>query len=441
MTEALPRLSDTAMVNRQNVEALRARIVQRYEGLSPRLKQVAAYALEHPNDIGLETLAVIAKRCKVQPSTIVRFAKTFGYDGASEMQKLFRDEFLSLAPSPSYADRIRQFNERAGDVASQSPSELLREFTDGNIAALQHLNQTTRQADLERGVRLIAEAESVYLVGLRRSFPVAAYLAYALRHADKRAYLVDGLAGMMVEQSSMLGPKDLLIATSFRPYAQQTATSSTSAARARRPRHRDQRQPALADRAQCRPLLRGQGRGVPQVPLADGVALPRADAGDQLRLPADGRRASAADVMKTFALFGAGRIGRIHAANIRAHAGARLKYVVDVAADAARESPRRRGATHADAGSRARRPRGGRAPDREPDRHACRPDRGRRRCRQGDPLRKAGRSRRRACAALRRRGGTAGILLAIGFNRRYDPSFRRSRPASTPARSATSSPC
>jgi DNA-binding MurR/RpiR family transcriptional regulator len=224
MTEDLPGQSDSAMTNRRNnVEALRARIVQRYEGLSPRLKQVAAYALEHPNDIGLETLAVIAKRCKVQPSTIVRFAKTFGYDGASEMQKLFRDELLSLAPSPSYADRIRQFNERAGDVATQSPSELLREFTDGNIAALQHLNESTRQADLERAVRMIGEAETVYLVGLRRSFPVAAYLAYALRHADKRAYLIDGLAGMLVEQSTMLGPNDLLIATSFRSYAQQTA--------------------------------------------------------------------------------------------------------------------------------------------------------------------------------------------------------------------------
>jgi DNA-binding MurR/RpiR family transcriptional regulator len=224
MTEDLPGQSDSAMTNRRNnVEALRARIVQRYEGLSPRLKQVAAYALEHPNDIGLETLAVIAKRCKVQPSTIVRFAKTFGYDGASEMQKLFRDELLSLAPSPSYADRIRQFNERAGDVTTQSPSELLREFTDGNIAALQHLNESTRQADLERAVRMIGEAETVYLVGLRRSFPVAAYLAYALRHADKRAYLIDGLAGMLVEQSTMLGPNDLLIATSFRSYAQQTA--------------------------------------------------------------------------------------------------------------------------------------------------------------------------------------------------------------------------
>lgn len=223
MTEALQRQPDSAMTTRNNIEALRARIVQRYESLSPRLKQVAAYTLEHPNDIGLETLAVIARRCKVQPSTIVRFAKTFGYDGASDMQRLFRDELLSLAPSPSYAQRIREFNDRAGDVSLQSPSTLLREFTQGNIAALQHLNETTRQSDLERGVRMIAEAESVYLVGLRRSFPVAAYLAYALRHADKRAYLVDGLAGMIVEQSTMLGPKDLLIATSFRPYAQPTA--------------------------------------------------------------------------------------------------------------------------------------------------------------------------------------------------------------------------
>jgi DNA-binding MurR/RpiR family transcriptional regulator len=159
----------------------------------------------------------------VQPSTIVRFAKTFGYEGASDMQKLFRDELLSLAPSPSYAERIRQFNERAGDVAAQSPSDLLHEFVQGNIAALQHLDETTRQSELERGVRLIAEAAAVYLVGLRRSFPVAAYLAYALRHADKKTYLVDGLAGMIVEQSSMMGPGDLLIATSFRPYAQPTA--------------------------------------------------------------------------------------------------------------------------------------------------------------------------------------------------------------------------
>jgi myo-inositol 2-dehydrogenase/D-chiro-inositol 1-dehydrogenase len=39
--------------------------------------------------------------------------------------------------------------------------------------------------------------------------------------------------------------------------------------------------------------------------------------------------------MKNFAIFGAGRIGRIHAANIAAHGAARLKYVVDLDAEAA----------------------------------------------------------------------------------------------------------
>jgi DNA-binding MurR/RpiR family transcriptional regulator len=42
--------------------------------------------------MGLQTLAVIAGRCKVQPSTVVRFAKAFGYAGATDMQRLFRDE-------------------------------------------------------------------------------------------------------------------------------------------------------------------------------------------------------------------------------------------------------------------------------------------------------------------------------------------------------------
>src|SRR6186713_1578327 len=70
----------------KDVERLRAQIIARHDELSPRLRQVAAYVLDHPNDMGLQTLAVIAERCEVQPSTIVRFAKAFGYDGASQMQ-------------------------------------------------------------------------------------------------------------------------------------------------------------------------------------------------------------------------------------------------------------------------------------------------------------------------------------------------------------------
>jgi DNA-binding MurR/RpiR family transcriptional regulator len=206
-----------------NSEKLRAEIVKSYDNLSPRLQQVAKYVLDNPNDMALQTLAVIADRCHVQPSTIVRFAKTFGYDGASQMQELFRDEILTQPPSPSYAERIRQFNRRAGANGSLAPHDVMREFADSNILALEHLKDSVRKADLERAIDLIRGANAVYIVGLRRSFPVASYLAYALRHVDKRAYLLDGVAGMLSEQASMLNAKDLLIAISFNPYAPETA--------------------------------------------------------------------------------------------------------------------------------------------------------------------------------------------------------------------------
>lgn len=206
----------------KSLETLRGDIVRRYEELSPRLQQVAKYVLENPNDLALQTLAVIAERCEVQPSTIVRFAKTFGYEGASDMQELFKDEMLTQAPSPSYAERIRQFSRRAGTAGALAPQDVMHEFADSNILALEHLKSSVRKADLERAVDMIAGANAVYIVGLRRSFPVASYLAYALRHVDKRAYLLDGVAGMLAEQSTMLTSKDLLIAISFQPYAAET---------------------------------------------------------------------------------------------------------------------------------------------------------------------------------------------------------------------------
>jgi myo-inositol 2-dehydrogenase/D-chiro-inositol 1-dehydrogenase len=131
--------------------------------------------------------------------------------------------------------------------------------------------------------------------------------------------------------------------------------------------------------------------------------------------------------MKTFALFGAGRIGRIHAANIAAHAGARLRYVVDVDASAAAGIAAATGATVAgtdtvlaDAGVDAL------LVASPTDTHAALIEAGAAAgkailCEKPVDL-DVGRARSAVAAAER-----AGILLAIGFNRRYDPSFRRIR--------------
>jgi myo-inositol 2-dehydrogenase/D-chiro-inositol 1-dehydrogenase len=131
--------------------------------------------------------------------------------------------------------------------------------------------------------------------------------------------------------------------------------------------------------------------------------------------------------MRTFALFGAGRIGRIHAANIAAHAGARLKYVVDVdaaAADAIATSTNAavvdKKTALADAGVDAL------LVASPTDTHAALIEAGSAAgkailCEKPVDL-DAARARKAVAAAE-----SAGVLLAIGFNRRYDPSFRRIR--------------
>lgn len=217
------------MTRPSDLVTLREAIIARHETLSPRLRQIAAYVLDHPNEIGLETQAEIARRCGVHAPTMVRFAKEFEFDGASQMQRLFRDELINSAPSPSWAERIRQANLQTSDGRALTPHELIQEFAAANIIALGHIQETVSAAALDKAVDLIDKAASVWICGLRRSFPIAVWLAYALRHVDKPVHLIDGLGGMLGEQGAMISRADLLIAISFQPYEKETAEVAAQA--------------------------------------------------------------------------------------------------------------------------------------------------------------------------------------------------------------------
>jgi DNA-binding MurR/RpiR family transcriptional regulator len=213
-----------------NAEELRAAILKRYDGLSKRLQQIARYVLDEPNEVALETLAVIAGRSGVQPSAIVRFAKSFGFDGATQMQRLFRDGLLSGHAALGYSERVRNFS-RAVDKRTQGGRrELLSEFIEGNSLALQNLAQTVSDDELSSAVRLIGPADNVYVVGFRRAFAVSSYLAYSLQQTGKRTVFVNGVGGMARQQMQTITPRDLLIAVSYQPYAEETVNAVEVAA-------------------------------------------------------------------------------------------------------------------------------------------------------------------------------------------------------------------
>jgi DNA-binding MurR/RpiR family transcriptional regulator len=212
----------------QTADELRTAILDCYEDLSKRLQQIARYVLDEPNAVALETLAVIGERAGVQPSAIVRFAKAIGFDSASQMQKVIRDGLIAGSAVLGYSERVRQFSENAR--SGGGPADVLAEFVEGNVLALNNLRELVDGADLRTAVDLIAAAETVYVVGFRRSLPVSSYLAYSLQQLNKRTIFVDGVGGLTRQQIQAIGPRDLLIDVSFHPYADETIQAVQHAA-------------------------------------------------------------------------------------------------------------------------------------------------------------------------------------------------------------------
>jgi DNA-binding MurR/RpiR family transcriptional regulator len=203
------------------VEALLARITAEYDALPPKLASVARYVEQHRGSLMVDRVTEVAERCGVQPSAVVRFAQRFGYSGFSELQAVFRAHWSERAASPaSYQQRIRRLvAEKRGAL---TPGAVAREFIAASVAGLHELDHGFDDAAFASAVTLLERAQHIYVVGVRRSYPVAAYITYALQHVDKRVQLIDGTGGMVMEQVRSIGRQDAIVAISFTPYGKET---------------------------------------------------------------------------------------------------------------------------------------------------------------------------------------------------------------------------
>ena len=51
-------------------------------------------------------------------------------------------------------------------------------------------------------ITILQNAEHIYIMGVRRMFPVASYLTYSLSQTRKRVIMVDGVGGLYKHQAA-----------------------------------------------------------------------------------------------------------------------------------------------------------------------------------------------------------------------------------------------
>jgi DNA-binding MurR/RpiR family transcriptional regulator len=214
------------------VDEFLQRLGDEFSGLSRQLKLIGRYVERHRDHLGLEKIQDVATRCEVHPSAVVRFAKHFGYSGYSDLQSVFRQGMTQrIALNNNYQARIRKVLEGArGRLSSE---DIAYEFIGGSLAGLQELQRDLQATELDDAVALLERADSFWVAGTRRAFPVAAYLAYALQHTDKPVQMLSFLGAMQQGQLRGVREGDVMIAISFAPYSPETIAAAEDAARSK----------------------------------------------------------------------------------------------------------------------------------------------------------------------------------------------------------------
>ena len=196
------------------IEEFRERLAAISQGLPRRLRQCADHIAANIDRIAVSTVAELAAGADVPPSALMRFCQILGYSGFSEMQKLFRDAYLP--GFPDYSTRLQ--NLKQGGAGT--PSALLGEFIEAGRLSLEALAKSADEAALAQAVTLLSAADTIHVIGLRRAFPVAAYLAYVFDKMAVPAMLHDGTGKL--DHRHALRPGDAVLAITFAPYSEET---------------------------------------------------------------------------------------------------------------------------------------------------------------------------------------------------------------------------
>lgn len=188
---------------------------EHYVSLPRRLQSVAEFVLHNPDVVALNTIAVISERAEVTPSTLVRFAKSIGYQGFSDMQSVFQESMRHM-PRP-YVQRLHHL-----DDPELHEQTVLHRFSRAASLSIDKLEQQADEAAILQASQQLANARCIYIAGQGRATPVTTYLHYMFIKMGLQSVLLEGMGSLMADKASLIRRDEVLVAVSFSPYNANT---------------------------------------------------------------------------------------------------------------------------------------------------------------------------------------------------------------------------
>lgn len=177
-------------------------------------KKVAEYFLQNTGDFAFSTLDKMAQNINVSTTSILRFCRRMNFEGYKELQEELREE---MKYQSNLSERFQQ------NVLSQTPNNenIINALNNG----LQNLNKTFNELDpniLHTAVEKIANADNVYICGLREAFAMSHYLYTRLIAIRKNVSLLSVCIDGLIEPFMNIQENDVIVWFLFHRYTTQS---------------------------------------------------------------------------------------------------------------------------------------------------------------------------------------------------------------------------
>ena len=187
------------------MENIIAKRVQRVS-LTKTQQKIADYFIRNPEKVGMCSSMEVAREIGVSDASIIRFARTIGYEGFSDLKN---DIYTSLAQqatgginSLSLTERLDIHRATYGNTETKSAYMKMLQYN------LERTFQENSEEVFSQAVEMLHHAEHRYVIGFRGCMGVASQFAWLMRLLlDHVIYIGDeGTGGIGTLQD--IGPSD-----------------------------------------------------------------------------------------------------------------------------------------------------------------------------------------------------------------------------------------
>jgi DNA-binding MurR/RpiR family transcriptional regulator len=201
----------------QSQEAIIEHLLAIYQELPAQLQISARYIIDHPHEIGLQSMRTLAANADVHPNSFVRLARHIGFSGYDAMRERFRDFVRGgVGSSP---DRARWLQELAKNGGS---AEVVGSMASSCLENTERMFEQLSSQDLDRAVEWMLGAKRVFVLGLGLAYPLAYNFWYVARMGFEHFVLTPRHGSQPSDDIIRMGEDDCLLAMTFQPYRRET---------------------------------------------------------------------------------------------------------------------------------------------------------------------------------------------------------------------------